>query len=304
MRDLSRKIGSITLAVLAASFVCACGSVTVNVNSKPAEEPAKEETAPEETAPEADKAEDTKADANDDNPVPDDFPVLLEKDYDMSRYLDEDKKEMYFECHGNEWYADDKTSEMYPKLASALEKIHESEEKDFETTLDDNDKEAKDFANEHKGEDFGCFYYYSATGPACVDDKVVSLLSTCSSYLGGAHPSSYFVAYNIDPTTGEEIPLSNVISDQKGLNDLLKENLESQYKDHSFFDLDESLDMYVMDLSSKEDDKTPYVFTFSPNGLTFYFDAYALSPYADGDEQINFTYDDLASVLKEGYGNK
>lgn len=294
MRDKYKITGTVILAVLAASFMCACGSVTVNVNTNTEDKPATEETAPDESAPET----------ADDSVIPDDFPVVLEKDYDMSRYLDEDKKDMYFECHGNEWYCDDKTADKYPQLAKTLEEIHDSETEDFESTLDENDEDAKEFAKAHLGEEFGAFYYYSSTGPACVDDKVVSLLSTYESFLGGAHPSGSYKVYNIDVNSGEFIPLSDVISDQSGLNAILKEKLESQYNDHQFFGLDESLSSYVMDLSSNEDDKTPYDFTFSPNGLTFYFDSYALSPYADGDEQIDLTYDDLASVLKEGYGSK
>ena len=129
----------------------------------------------------------------------------------------------------------------------------------------------------------------------------MSLVTTQFVYFGGAHPDTTTQAYNIDVVSGQFIPLSAVISDKKGLDSILKDALTKQYSDHSFFGLDESLESLDMALPSFEDGKPAYDFSFNPNGLTFYFDPATLSPYSDGGEQIDLTYDELSSVLDEHF---
>lgn len=294
-----RKITAMLICMLTVIGMCACGTVTVNVNTKNKADAAKtEDTAKAEDTSkteEAPAAEDTSK--SDDTDVVEQFPQLVEEDYDLSRY--DDNKQIYFESHGNAWTADEATAQKYPELAKALNDINEAEKKDFTSTMDEYDADARQFAKESGGE--GGYSDYSNTGLCCVDFKVASLLSVEFSFLGGAHPDTTYKVYNIDVSTGKLIPLSDVIKDQKGLNKILEEKLTSQYPDNQFFDIIGTLDAYDMSATASDDDKTAYSYTFSPNGLTFHFDPIELAPYVDGEEQIDLTYDDLESVLNEGY---
>lgn len=285
-----RKIASIFICMLVITGMCACGTVTVNVNPKDGADKAKTEDA---TTPDTAETEEK----TDDSDVIEQFPELTEEDYDLSRY--DDDKQIYFESHGNAWTADEATAKKYPELAKALNDINDAEKEYFTSTMDANDADAREFAKQSGGQ--GGYLVYSNTGLCCVDFKVASLLSTECSFLGGAHPDTFYKVYNIDVSTGKLIPLSDVIKDQKGLNKILEEKLKSQYPDHQFFDIIGTLDSYDMDVTSSDNDKIAYSYTFSPNGLTFHFDPIELGTYVDGEEQIDLTYDDLKSVLNEGY---
>ena len=267
-----KRISLITAALLSVSMFCGCASVNINIK-KPAD-----------TQP---------ADLSD-------FPQLTSEDYDLSRY--DDDKNMYFECHSNTWTLKPESADKYPKLAEALKKVDEHEKKYFTDNMDESDADARQFYADNKQYDndahFSC---YSDIGIACADPKHVSLVSTLFTFLGGAHPSTVSICYNIDVASGQFIPLSAVISDKKGLDEILKDALKKQYPDREFFELDESLRPLKMALPAFETDDPTYNFSFNPNGLTFYFDPAEISAYAEGGEQIDLTYDDLAPVLDKNF---
>ncbi len=226
------------------------------------------------------------------------FPQLTSEDYDLSRYDEGNTK--YFDCHGNTWSLTEDSAAKYPKLVSPLKKIDDKEKKFFKESLDSYDKEAKEFTSENNG---ACYECYADTGISCADPNVVSLVKTQLTFFGGAHPDTVTTAYNIDAKTGKIILLSDIINDKKGLELILAEELMKQYGDHQFFGLEKTLDTLEMNVSPfDEKNLNPqYVYSFNPNGLTFYFNPAVLSPYSDGGEQIDLTFDDLSSVLNKKY---
>lgn len=282
--------------ILTISLLSGCASVNVNINKK-ADAPASDEVPQEEEA--ADSTTDTTAEdqAADDLSA---FPQLTCENYDLSRY--DDDKNMYFECHGNTWTLTDDSAAKYPKLVDALAKVDEIEKKYFTDSMDEYDSDAKEFAKDQRDSGYdGTYACYSDTGIACADPKYVSLVSTCFTYFGGAHPDTVTIVYNMDAATGQFIPLSAVISDKDGLDKILKDALTKQYPDHNFFDIDGTLAEMKMAVPAFQTDDPTYNFSFGPNGLTFYFDPTVLSPYSDSGEQIDLTYDDLKPVLDENF---
>lgn len=272
MAGKMKKRFIIIASVLAVSILCGCVKLNVNV-TKPAD--------------------------GGDTP---NFPQLTSVDYDLSRY-DEDKTK-YFDCHGNTWSLTKDSEKDYPKLAAALKDIDDNEKKFFNDSLEQYDSEAKEFVEENKknGYDGGSYECYADTGLAVADPKVVSLVKSQETFFGGAHPDDITIAFNIDSQSGQLIPLSAVVSDKKGLNALLKNKLVEQYTDHAFFGLDESLDALGMaqaqyDYNSNYTEKPQYIYSFAPDGMTFYFNPAILSPSSDGGEQVYLSYDELANVL-------
>lgn len=225
-------------------------------------------------------------------------PQLVSNDYNLSKF--DDNNNMYFECYGNTWSLTEDSSGVYPKLVSSLKKIDDNEKSYFKKNLKQYDKEAKAYASEHNGSGFEC---YANTGIACADPKVVSLVKTQLTFFGGAHPDTVTIAYNMDSRTGKFILLSDVIKDQKGLSLILAEALTAQYGDHQFFGLEDTLNTLEMNVSPfDEKNLNPqYIYSFNPDGLTFYFNPAVLSPYSDGGEQVNLSYEDLSSVMNEEY---
>ncbi len=143
--------------------------------------------------------------------------------------------------------------------------------------------------------------YYSESALQFADDRAVSILRTEYGYLGGAHPDYFYECINLNSQTGEEILLSDLIKDKEGLNKILREKLIELYPDGNFFDLDESLERYDLDGVPEGDEITPYIFTMTPAGLTFYFDPYALNSYADGDQQVDVFFTDIPELLQDDF---
>ncbi len=285
--------------IFAVAMTAGCGTINVNINTAPkTDEVPEEETVAQDTADDTASDEKTADDTNADDLSS--FPQLTSEDFDMSR--SDDDNNVYFKCHGNTWKLTDDSAKQYPNLVDALKKVDDEQKEYFKESMDSNDEDAIDFFKEMQkdGNDDG----YSCevdTGIGCADPKVVSLVSTMFTYFGGAHPSTDTLTYNIDAQTGQFIPLSAVISDRDGLIKMLKDALEKQYSDHDFFGLDDSLADYGMDIPSPDSEKPDFIYSFNPNGLTFYFNPADLSPYAYSGEQIDFTYDELSSILDDHF---
>ncbi|MCR5733221.1 MAG: DUF3298 and DUF4163 domain-containing protein [Lachnospiraceae bacterium] len=229
------------------------------------------------------------------------MPELVNEEFNISEYDEEDGYTV-FESHRNSFFCDDASKELFPKLAVVLESIDEAEEDSHRYTMESCLDEAREFAKESfdNGEDWH-YMAYSESALQFADDNVTSILRTEYGYLGGAHPDYYFECININSQTGEEILLSEIINDKDGLNEVLKDKLNEDYPDGDFFDLDESLACYDLDGVPEGDEITPYIFTLTPAGITFYFDPYSLNSYADGDQQVDIFFSDIPELLQDDY---
>lgn len=294
----NRKLPVFLSAVIALSLLCGCASVNVNVKPKDSDDTKQEDTAPADTDTKAaDDNTDEASDGSADDAVNNDFPQLVSTDFDLSKY---DGDTMYFECKGNTWALTDESAAKYPELSQQVDNVFEDMLANVNETLRNNDEEAKQFAKDNSGdENFFCYALDEDTLLACADANVVSLVTTQFMSLGGAHPTTGTFTCNLDVTTGEVIPLAKLISDKEGLDAMIKEILIEQYTDHAFFGLDESLAELSMDPYSADPGTLSYVYSFAPDGLTFYFDPAFLSPYADGGEQVYLSFDQLSPVLNK-----
>ncbi|MBR5407335.1 MAG: DUF3298 domain-containing protein [Lachnospiraceae bacterium] len=290
MLNRSRMIAVMLTAVLLMSSVCACNvNVNVNDNRKNKNEAAKEE------APEADDKEG--AQETDEIKLPE----LKSVDFNLSVY-DENDDHMIFESYGNSYLCTDASAEVYPDLSEALKAIDENEKAFYQESIDANLEDAKEFAaaQVEEGADY-TYFRYSETALKCADERAVSLLRTENGYLGGAHPDYFYQAFNLDTKTGEDILLSDIITDKDKLKSLLIDKLNKKYPDGNFFDLEESLSLFELDEEQGDDADPAYVFTVDPAGLSFYFGPYDLNSYADGSQQIDIMYEEMADFLKEGF---
>ena len=283
-----KKSLTIIAGILVCSLLFGCGKVSVSITPKAS----------------ADSSGTDKSDSSDELAT---FPQLISDDYDLSKY--DDDKDKYFDVHGTIWSLTEDSAKTYPNLVASLGKIADNEKKFAEDSLSQYDSDAKAFVENNKksGYNGGGYECVVDTGLACADPKVVSLVSTQETFFGGAHPDTVILTFNMDSATGEFIPLSDIIKDRKGLDKIMKDALTKQYPDHNFFGLDDSLaklgtDANVFDREPYMSDPT-YVYAFSPNGLTFFFNSAILSPHSDGGEQIDLTYDDLSSVLTDKYAH-
>lgn len=124
------------------------------------------------------------------------------------------------------------------------------------------------------------------------DEKIVSILEEIASYYGGVHPSSAYVAVNLDPTDGKKIMLSEVVNDVEQVKALLATELEKKYGEALYDGYAEWLAEYSEDM---------LIWTLDSRGISFYFSPYELAPYATGLVSITFFFDEHPLIFREEF---
>ena len=233
---------------------------------------------------------------------------LINTYFDESRY-DESSSDLYFQCFGNHILCTFEMEKAYPRLAAELNKIADNEEKSMRDRIREFEKDAQDYARDMKKSGVKAYYSdYAEDVLKRADERCVSIIRVVNGFLGGAHPDYYFETYNISSKTGERIRLSDVVTDQKKLNDVLEKKLTEDYPDVEFFDLKESLGEYDMSITEGKDEDDgyhyAYDFTLDPDGVSFYFSPYGISAYAFGSQVVKILYSEEPSLFKEDYAMK
>ncbi len=228
-------------------------------------------------------------------------PELDSVDFDMTVY-DENDEYTVFECYGNSYVVSDEYADMYPELAETLTELDEAEKAEMQRNLDSFEEEAREFAERQQEEGENMFYISDSEEYLVnADDKVVSLLRSQCFYFDQPHPNYYYLTFNIDVGSGQFIPLSEIISDKEGLDEVLAERLVEEYPDVEFTDLEETLSNFDLEAGPMSQESAPYCFTMDQDGLSFHFSQETLANYAYGAQEIRLLFDEIPELLTEGY---
>lgn len=136
--------------------------------------------------------------------------------------------------------------------------------------------------------------------PMRVDQCVISLYGSNVRYSGAAHAATNSCAANYNVITGDVLTLGSIIVDSGSIDELcslvtaqLQTVAEEKYLRQGFeetvkqrFSTDESFDEN---------------WYFSSDGLCFYFDPYAIAPYASGVITAEIPYSDLIGVIDDSF---
>lgn len=139
----------------------------------------------------------------------------------------------------------------------------------------------------------GMFPYSTSTGISVrrADTEALSFLAGISSYYGGAHPNTVYEAVNLDPETGREIALTDVVSDPAKLPEILKEALLKEnpgLEDSALGDIAETLQQYKT---------SDYHWTLERDGIRFWFEPYAIAAYAAGPQTVELAFADYPDLF-------
>ena len=204
----------------------------------------------------------------------------------------------YLDCRGSTVYCTEETAKAYPKLAAALEKTADKILQDADQFSSEEDKAAHDFSKE------GGTGRYMDTAFSVVkraDEKAVSIEYEGYTFTGGAHGMYWYASRNIDPATGEEIKLSDVVKDQGKLNELLLAELDARYPDMAIAERENLFEAYDMNVTATDLTKAAYTFTLDPDGICFYFSTYDLGSYADGVQVVKLLYSAAPDLFVRDY---
>ena len=185
---------------------------------------------------------------------------------------------------------DEESAQAYPELAAALEEINADRDEQCRGLSD----ELTDLGLELY-EEGGIAVTCSAAFHCYVqraDQKVLSFRSDSEIYWGGMHADYGTAGINLDPVTGGEIALSDVVTDIPAMIALLADKLEKEYPEEDFSNLESEL----MDFSEDE-----FEWTLGQEWITFYFDPYVLLDYASGKATAVIRYDEAEALFNQEY---
>ncbi len=128
------------------------------------------------------------------------------------------------------------------------------------------------------------------------DGEVFSFVQKYEDYSGGAHGYYSFTGHSFDVKTGEEIPLSTVVTDEEAFRNVVREKLEDKYQNYLEPDLSDLLRSYA--ISGGEYD---YNWVMEHDGISVMFNPYMIAPYAAGAQHIHIGFSEYPDLFTDAY---
>ena len=180
----------------------------------------------------------------------------------------------------------------FPNLQKSFSKYNSDALKNAKSTM----YELVDAAKDLSGDDFNPVNLEGTTRTYMqrADTKIVSYLEDTFVYSGGVHPDYYYKTVNLDPKTGKELILTDVMSSIKGLPDILETEISNKY-DYITFDDDQLWEIFK---GYSADD---YKWTIDYQGITFWFSPYDIAAYTVGPLSVKLYFDDNPNIIRDEY---
>lgn len=136
--------------------------------------------------------------------------------------------------------------------------------------------------------------------PQRIDQSVLSLYGTNVQYTGGAHPVLTSHAANYNVVTGDVLTLGSIITDQSSMEKLCALTIQKLSDIAAEKYLRDGFEETIRHRFSVEEsyDEDWY---FTADGLCFYFDPYAIAPYAAGVITAEIPYAELVGIIDDAY---
>ena len=134
------------------------------------------------------------------------------------------------------------------------------------------------------------------------DDRIFTIVSTYYSYAGGAHPNHGTSVTNIDPISGAELSLAQVLQDTEGFAKIMRDEFIKEYPD-----VIEEVDSYYYyddgapDVFQNKLDENTYSWTITDKGLNIFFSPYEIASYATGYMQVTIDLTKYPDLVQKAY---
>lgn len=190
----------------------------------------------------------------------------------------------------------------YPKLVDAVAELNETWSTETRSAV-------SEFGYYRDEDNFSGDAPYTSETTAEIlrfDDHLMSMRMKYYDFSGGVHPMHAVGSVNLDPVTGKEIMLRDVLADTKGTPEIIKEELYSQYPEitdefESFsYTGDEEKSGFVEVLEGKLDEDS-FTWFLLPDGLGITFSPYEIASYAAGYIDIVLPYKDYPDLVQKAY---
>ena len=177
----------------------------------------------------------------------------------------------------------------FPELKKTFDKLNDKSLKNAKSQMYELSKAAKDLS----GDEYNPLYLKDESKVYLqrADTRIVSFLKETVTDSGGAYSENTYEAYNFNPETGEPIKLSEVITSNRGLPDLVEKALTDKY-DFLIDELWETLSEYSHD---------DYIWTLDYQGITFWFNPFEIAAGRHGLLSAKLYFDENPYIFREEY---
>lgn len=220
--------------------------------------------------------------------------VYTEKAYEYETY----SEDYYYltEVNYQKLHLSEESKKEYPSLAKTLASLNADKTEFYKNKA----KEIDEYASEQLN-----YYYEDGEQPAVysanneyflqrADNIVLSLRSDADEFSGGAHPNYSYGGYNFDTVTGEELFITDVMTDISSLPEILSEKIKSkeEFADGFFGPLEDVLSEYTAE---------QFIWTIGYQGITFYFSPYEIASHAAGLITATVCFDEYPELFNKKY---
>ena len=127
--------------------------------------------------------------------------------------------------------------------------------------------------------------------------NILCLSFASSSFMGGAHGNATIKFENFNPRTGEPIELADLFV--SGYEGKLLPLTEARFREVRAIEEGMTLADAGFSFSETGSFTLPDNFAVTENGLTFYYNAREIAPYALGPTELTLSYQELDGLMKE-----
>ena len=189
----------------------------------------------------------------------------------------------------------------YPALSEVIDSLNEAEDQRVTEAMSGNEADIFEL-RENSGMEF-YFEFDSFFTPQRTDSQLFSYAVMDYTYLGGAHGVSAYRCYHIDPKTGKDIPLTDVVKDPEDLPAVVLEELKKdpEYKD--YYKDNASAEQTLKDTMEGflENDGENLRWTLDYEGMYIYFNDYEIGAYAMGAPRVFLAFSDHAELFNASF---
>ncbi|MBR4669004.1 MAG: hypothetical protein IKO84_00240 [Butyrivibrio sp.] len=207
------------------------------------------------------------------------------------KITNEEDGKVYAEGTYPEIILSDEYKGKYPKLDEYIKGYNAKMKQDVTETTANDAEHAKDF-------DDMKFTNSDKVEIVRADDKMVSIVVD-SYWEAGAHPMSYVNVINVDPSTGEELQIAQVLNDTSKLKAEIIEKIKEKYPNLYEEYVEDREDSFLSDLETD----SALNYSITEIGLKIFFDEASFSYMAMPDEgvEITFPYSEYPDLIKQEY---
>lgn len=231
-------------------------------------------------------------------------PTVTVIEHDLTCEIEGTKRAtgIYPEIVLSEEYAAD-----WPKLKAAIDEANEMWKSDAEAQVGDYAVYAAESANEEYG--LGpdtCFSSDLALSMTRADDRIFSALLHAYDFSGGAHPMHGTGSINLDPASGQPIPLSQVLNDTTGMCEEIYRLLREEYPDvadevSAYAEDGEEGKKNAVQVFEEKLEEDSYTWSLEGDGLHLWFSPYEIASYAAGYSDVTLTYEAFPNLIQPVY---